>query len=108
MVGSQSEAIRAKRLYGTYWPTRGYENSPYGRRVVAGRLGSTGRSRVRSLRCNPASIPSTVEVPAERSYVASSLLCGWLGPQRSEGFCRREIIPTRKRRFSKDVAILTE
>ena len=99
MVGSQSEAIRAERLCGTYWPTWGYENSPYGKRVVAGRLGSSGRSKVRSPRCNPASNPSTVEVPAERSYVALSLLCGWLDPQRSEAFSRREVISARKRRF---------
>ena len=47
-----SSGNEPRSLVGIYWPTWGYENSPYGRKVVTGRFGLTERNWVRSPRYN--------------------------------------------------------
>ena len=69
-MGSQGVAVWAKILYVEPTGLLGTTSE------VVGRLGSTGRSRVRSPRCNPVYL-SAVEVPTEATWPR-----GWLGPQR--------------------------
>lgn len=47
----------------------------------------------------PTSNSVTIKVLAKKMYVASLLLCGWLGPERSEKLCWSEVITAKKRRF---------